>query len=135
MMARTAFLSKLLGLYLVFTALTLILQKATVQALTGIVHDAPLIYFIGVFTLVAGLAMILTHNVWSGGPVTVIVTLIGWILFLKGLLSMFLSPDAMISMYDASGFESHSLIYAVIMLVLGIYLTYSGFTSAGKTTS
>lgn len=135
MSARTAFLSKLIGFYLVFTALAMILQKATTQAITGIVHDAPLIYFIGICTLVAGLAIILTHNVWSGGVLPVVVTLVGWILFAKGLLSMFLSPDAMVSMYDAAQFESHSAFYAAIMLVLGVYLTYSGFVSTGKTTS
>jgi hypothetical protein len=28
--------------------------------------------------LLGGLAMVLAHNVWSGGPLPVIVTLIGW---------------------------------------------------------
>ena len=30
--------------------------------------------------------MIVGHNVWSGGPLPVTVTLLGWLIFLKGLV-------------------------------------------------
>jgi hypothetical protein len=135
MAARTLFLSKLLGLYLVFFGLGFVAQRdSTVQLLTALVHDAPLMYVFGMVALVAGLAIILSHNVWTQGIVPLVVTLFGWILFLKGLLS-FLAPQAAAGLYNAAQFQSLSPVYAAVMLVLGGYLTYSGFRSAGKITS
>jgi hypothetical protein len=49
-----------------------------------------MIFVLGAITLVAGLAMVLTHNIWSGSALVVIVTLVGWVTLLKSLLLLFL---------------------------------------------
>jgi hypothetical protein len=33
---------------------------------------------LGIITLAAGLAMVLAHNIWSGGALVVVITLVGW---------------------------------------------------------
>ena len=48
---------------------------------------------LGVITLAAGLAMVLPHNIWSGGVLAVIVTLVGWLALIKGLFFLFLPPE------------------------------------------
>ena len=77
--------------------------------------------------MIIGLAMILGHNVWSGGALPVVVTLVGWMALMKGLVCMFLSPEAA-SEYFLGLFHYEQLfyLYASISLLLGIYLTYSG---------
>jgi len=79
MSERTVFLSKLLGIYCILVGLSLAANKlAMLQMVTALVNDAPLLFVCGLAAVAAGLAIILSHNVWSGGAVPVIVTLVGW---------------------------------------------------------
>jgi hypothetical protein len=48
-----------------------------------------------IFSLAAGLAIILGHNVWSGGTLPVIVTLVGWLIFAKGLVLLVVTPETL----------------------------------------
>lgn len=131
MSSRTVFLSKLIGLYCIFLALSLLLNK---QRITGeiiaLVHDPPVLLVTGVFTLFAGLAMVLGHNLWRGGAVTVVVTVIGWLTLLKALLLLFL-PPAMLSQFFLETLHSGQMYYfrLALTLVLGVYLTYGGFAA------
>jgi hypothetical protein len=43
-----------------------------------------------------GLAIVIGHNVWSGGALPVIVTLFGWIILIRGVVLLFPSPSAKI---------------------------------------
>jgi hypothetical protein len=70
---HTIYLGKLTGLYCLIFALAMMSHKqASVDTMTALVHDAPLLLFVSVLTLVAGLAIVLAHNVWSGGALPVI---------------------------------------------------------------
>jgi len=134
MSPRTTFLSKLLGLYYILAALSMVARgRATVDTVTALIHNQPLMFVVGVITLFAGLAMVLGHNVWSGGALPVIVTLIGWITLIKGLLFLFLSPEAEAGFF-LGGLHYGQLfyLYMAISLVLGVYLTYGGFRSTSR---
>jgi hypothetical protein len=53
---RTIYLGKLTGLYCLILALAMMSHKqASVDTITALVHDAPLLLFVSVLTLVAGL--------------------------------------------------------------------------------
>jgi hypothetical protein len=39
--------------------------------------------------------MILGHNAWSGGRLPVVVTVAGWLILAKGLLLLFVTPEAL----------------------------------------
>jgi len=131
MSQRTRFLSKLIGIFCVIVALPMALNKpATLQMVTALVIDAPVLYLFGLTLVAVGLATILSHNVWSGGVVPVLVTLVGWLTLLKGLLFLFLPPP------DAVGIATWGVPYAhyyyldvALAFVLGAYLTYEGFRS------
>jgi hypothetical protein len=70
MSPRTIYLGRLIGLYCVLIALCMISHKqATVDTMTALGHDAPVLFFVSVMAMVAGLAIVLAHNVWSGGAV------------------------------------------------------------------
>ncbi len=131
MSPRTVFLSKLAGLYYLLAALAMISRKqATVEAVNGIVRNPPVMFFAAVVALIAGLAIVIGHNVWKGGAVPVIVTLIGWITLIKGLLFLLLTPEAAAGVFAALHYEQLFYLYAGICLVLGAYLSYGGFRSA-----
>jgi uncharacterized membrane protein len=133
MSPRTIFLSKLLGLYCVLVGLAMFAHKtATIETMKAIVQNAPVLYLAGLIALAAGLAMVLGHNVWSGGALPVVVTLIGWLSLVKGLFILFVPSVA------AQGFvlgEHYALCFYVnagITLILGAYLTYGGFTAKSQ---
>jgi hypothetical protein len=127
----TVFLSRLLGLYCTLVAFSMILHKqATVETVTALLHDSPAMFVVGVVALGAGLAMVLAHNIWSGGALVVIVTLLGWTTLIKGLLFLFLPPHMEAGFFLANlHYQQLFYVYAAISLVVGIYLTYRGFTS------
>jgi len=128
MSPRSVFLSRLLGVFALLVSLSMLVQKDTiVESATMIVHDRPLLMVVGMLTLIGGLAIVLGHNVWSGGALPVVVTLFGWSILIRGSLILFLSPQAMASFFDMFHLEQLFYLYAVINLVLGLYLTYGGF--------
>jgi putative exporter of polyketide antibiotics len=129
MSPRTIFLSKLFGLSCILVALPMMLHKqAFVEMVTGLLRDPSMMFVLGLLTLVAGLAMVLAHNIWSGGVLPVVVTILGWLTLVKGLLFLILFSG------DATGFYLGTLhysqlfyLYMAICLALGAYLTYGGF--------
>ena len=131
MSSRTTYLSRLIGLYCVLISLSMAAHKeATVTAVNAYMHDAPALLLAGVIALVAGLAIVLGHNVWSGGALPVLVTLTGWIALSKGLMLLLLSPTA--GFLEAIRYEQFFYLYIAITLALGAYLTYGGFRSASR---
>lgn len=128
MSPTTTFLSRLIGLYCILVSLSMAIHKqATVDTVTALVHNASLLFLTGVIALGIGLAMTLGHNVWSGGALPVIVTLIGWLSLAKGLLILFLSPEAAAGFYlEVLHYDQFFYFYAAISLVLGIYLIFGG---------
>jgi len=131
MSSRTTYLSRLIGLYCVLISLSMAAHKeATVMAVNAYMHDAPALLLAGLIALVAGLAIVLGHNVWSGGALPVLVTLTGWIALSKGLMLLLLSPTA--GFLEAIRYEQFFYLYMAITLALGAYLTYGGFRSASR---
>ena len=129
MSTRTIYLSKLFGLYFILVALPMMIHKqAVVNMVTGLFRDPAMMFMLGLLTLAAGMAMVLAHNIWSGGVLPVVVTILGWLTLVKGLLFLILFSG------DATGFYLGTLhysqlfyLYMAICLALGAYLTYGGF--------
>jgi vacuolar-type H+-ATPase subunit I/STV1 len=87
-------------------------------------------FILGAITLIAGLAMVLAHNIWSGSALAVVVTLVGWITLIKGLSFLFLSSEVETELLLRQlHYPELFYLYGAISLALGIYLTYGGFRS------
>ena len=129
MSPRTIFLSKLIGLYCILAALSMMAHRqTTVETVTALLQSASLMFILGLITLTAGLAMVLGHNIWSGGALAVIVTLVGWITLIKGLLFLFLPLGMEVDVFLRQlHYQQLFYLYGTISLVLGVYLTYGGF--------
>ena len=131
MSLRTIFLARLIGLFAVLLSLSeLVHKQAMVETANALVRDRPLVLLLSMIGLLAGLAMVLAHTVWSGGALPVVVTLFGWILLIRGALLLFLPPDAVAGLLDFFRFAQLFYFYVGIMLVFGLYLTYAGFKAS-----
>ncbi len=131
MSSRTIFLSRLIGLYCIVIALSMMTRRqATVETVTALLQNPSAMLIVGIITLAAGLAMVLAHNIWSGGALTVIVTLVGWMTLVKSLLFLFLPPEMEAGLFLRQlHYQELFYVYGAISLVLGVYLTYGGFKS------
>jgi len=128
MSQRTIFLSRLIGLYCVLIGLAMLANRQTyLSTVTALVHNPPVLMITGVFALSVGLAIILAHNVWSGGALPVIITLVGWISLVKGVIFLALPPEAVYAYFDALHYEQLFYVFAGLTLLIGVYLTYGGF--------
>jgi hypothetical protein len=126
-MSLSIFLAQVIGLYLFLVSLAMLVHhqrfKKTAMDLTGI----PLmITLTGICMLLLGLLIVVDHNIWvPDWPV--VVTIIGWILLLQGLMRLFV-PDAFIRMSkDMQG----KMVYTLgcwVRLFVGIYLIWAGFS-------
>jgi hypothetical protein len=135
MTPRTLYLSRLLGLSLLILAVAELVQRAALaDTALAIVNAPPLLLLYGLLTLVAGLAIVLGHNVWHGGLMPVVVTILGWLLLLKGAALVVIPGNQWVGIVQASHFASLYVLYGVLPAVLGIYLTAAGF-AAGRSHS
>ena len=129
-MESTDFLSRLIGLLLVCVAASIMLQpRAFVKVLDDLLAGRTVLFMVGVALLLAGLAIVLTHNTWNLGFRASVITLIGWVLILRGLASMFVPGNDIERLVRWMKFEKYPQAYGIMTLAVGAYLTWAGFTS------
>jgi hypothetical protein len=83
----------------------------------------------GVFAVAVGLGLVTGHNVWSGGALPVVITLVGWASLIKGVALLALPPGQMANLYKALRYERYYLLYVGVTVALGLYLTIAAFTA------
>ena len=131
MVPRTIFLAKLMGLFITILALTMVVSpNATMAMFMGLARDTPVLWMSGMLGVSAGLALVLSHNVWSGGALPVVVTLVGWITLIKSVVVLVLPPEAISNLMELQ--YSSAVFYGDVafLLVLGLYLAVAGFKAS-----
>jgi hypothetical protein len=130
MTPNTTYLTRLVGLFLLILAVAELSQPATLaKTEIAMVSQPALLLVVGLITLLAGLALVLAHNIWSGGPAAILVTVLGWMLLFKGAALVILPSSTWEAIVEASGFPTHYSLYSIPSLLLGAYLTRAGFSA------
>jgi hypothetical protein len=130
--SRTTFLARLIGVYCIVVAVAFMTHmQASLIAVDVVVHSPDILLVAAVLALLAGLAIVIGHNVWSGGVLAIVVTILGWLTLLRALLLLFLPGDAVAWLYDAMRVEQRFYVYMAITAAIGVYLTYAGFAVPG----
>ncbi|MDX1837012.1 hypothetical protein DIZ81_04910 [Legionella taurinensis] len=123
-MTSTYFLAAVIGWYLVIVSLIVLLRQ---RLMAGIVSDIlgqrALLFFMGLVSLVIGLLLVISHNVWvMSWPV--IITLIGWLAVISGILRMAF-PDVSLRMGQWCQRRPVAfMVIAVVYLLIGLFLLY-----------
>jgi cytochrome bd-type quinol oxidase subunit 2 len=126
-METSLFLAQLIGPVLIVIGVGLLLKKTEFREMaTDFLSSRALIFVSGLLTLVAGLAIVLTHNVWEfNWPV--IITILGWLSVFGGVFRI-LFPNSVqsvgTSMLDKPATMTVS---GAIQIVLGLWLSYVGY--------
>jgi hypothetical protein len=131
MPSLSIFLSRLLGLVFLVLSLAMVLRHRSFAETAGqLIHDRPLLLILGLIMLIAGFALVLAHNIWSGGALPIVITLLGWITLIRGLILLLAPPEVLDQLFQMIDVEKHFYVPAAITFLLGFYLTYMGFRPA-----
>lgn len=94
-----------------------------VKVMTAIKNSPSSIYISGILNLLFGLFIINAYNVWEW-DIFFLVTLLGWFLFLRGVLTFFM-PQLVVSWFMSR--NSWMKTMGIVPFVWGLILTWIGF--------
>jgi hypothetical protein len=127
----TLFLAKLIGATLIVFAGVIALRGQTILEIARRMIDDPgFLLLSGALRTIAGLAIILGHDVWSGGFLPVAVTLFGWLLFFAGLPLLLAAPEQLQRWVAGMKLEQRLGAYAAGLGLVGLAYLLGGYIGA-----
>jgi hypothetical protein len=126
-MEVSKFLCKVIGLYeIIISVAMLVNMKQFTTDIQGMMNNGPLIIYIGCVTVIMGILLVVSHNIWQW-TWRVLVTIVSWIVLIKGA-SILLFPHALDQITLHFVTNSHfAYSVAVVELLFGILFCYFGF--------
>jgi len=126
-MTTSIFLARLIGPFALALGLALLVQGPGFRTFAGEFMASPaLIFLSGVITLPAGLAIVLTHNVWTPDW-RVVITVLGWLATIGGAIRIVVPQQTIeIGRIMLTNYYTVPVVMG-IYLVLGALLTYYGY--------
>jgi hypothetical protein len=125
--ATSIFLAKLIGPLALALGFGVLFNRDAVRAvLDQFIHNRAILFLAGLITFPAGLAIVLTHNVWvADWPV--IITLVGWLTAISGAFRI-VAPEGTIR-FGRRAYERPNgpLFGAAVWIALGAVLTFFGY--------
>jgi len=122
------YLAEILGISLVIIPLALLINPKYLKRLFVEADNEITIFFVGILSLVVGLAMTLDYNIMQAQNWQVIITIIGWLALLKGLFLLFL-PEYTKKWVKKMENQQWLPIALVVLVFVGLIITYLGFTA------
>ncbi len=119
--------SRVLGPFLVIADVTAIARASDMQSLVAQFEANSLWTWVaGSFVLIFGLITVAGHQYWRGAA-AIIVSLLGWLITLRGLLLLSF-PQAFASVArDVIGAQGWWVVLCAVFALVGLYLTYVGW--------
>lgn len=125
-MELSLFLAQLFGLTMIIFTIVALARPSLINAMMRDLQKSSLAVLMTSFvTVIGGLAVVLSHNVWEMSWVG-LVTLVGWSALAKGV-GFAVCPNSMVSMSSKVMGGSKMKVMLVVALLFGCYLAYKGF--------
>ena len=119
------FLAKVISLYLIISSIAIFVNSSKFHLMLNEVISTPSnIFLAGIITLIIGILLVVSHNVWQANW-RVVITIIAWLTFISGIIRVVL-PQFAFDMFKKTTKEAFFIIAAIALLV-GLYLGYFGF--------
>lgn len=120
-------LAKVFGIYLIVIGIALFARRRYFSAVfAGFVENRLLRMIVAIVELVAGLFLIVTHQVWM--PLAAgIVTFFGWVMAIEGLAYIFLPDRWVAKLFRVFNNKVWYFIGGILAIVVGLYLISVGF--------
>ncbi len=126
-METTLFLAKFLGLFsIIFSVAIILRRKMIVHLLKEFVRDRALAFMVGIAEMAAGLLVVLYHFKWDNTLESAI-SILGIAMVLEGTFYLFARQKTIKKLVHSMDSVSGYYFFAVLYLILGVYLAYTGF--------
>ena len=124
----TLFLGKFFGVSCLIMCAVLALRPGQTSAAINSIMESPgLLLMTGVVTVFGGTAIVVGHNVWSGGALPVTVTVLGWVTLIKGIALMVMPPRSLTAFYRVLRYPARLRLYMTAAIAFSAWLTVTAF--------
>ncbi|MFL6798168.1 MAG: hypothetical protein ACJ8F3_12220 [Xanthobacteraceae bacterium] len=125
--STSVFLARLIGPVLVAIAIGMLANRDHYRRIADDGLRSPaLIYVSGVLTLAAGLAILLTHNIWVASW-RVLITLLGWLLVIGGAVRILVPQQSEGMGRWLLKHPQGMLVAPIVLLAIGAVLCFFGY--------
>jgi uncharacterized membrane protein len=126
-MPTSIFLAKLIGPVFLAVGIGVLINAAVYRKLADeFLRSYALVYVSGLLLMTAGMAVILTHNVWAADW-RVVITLLGWLAAIGGALRIVMPERVETMGHWFLERPTGITVAAVIWLAIGALLTFFGY--------
>ena len=126
-MAPTKLIAGLIGPVMVAIGIAMLLNRqAFPEMVTQVAQNYAIIFLSGALSLLAGVAIVRVHNVWTGGW-PVIVTILGWLLIVGGVARMWCPQKASEIATTFGNDPTLLLVAGAVLLALGAFLSFKAY--------
>lgn len=132
---RTRMFARVLGPFFTIVMVAAMARAADMkQVLSEFTASDVWPYVTGVFVLASGIAIVAFHQIWRGAA-AIIISVLGWLMVVRGILLMAF-PGVFASLADRMiGVTAAWIAAFVVMILVGLYLTYVGWKPVPHTPS
>ncbi|MGE3920581.1 MAG: hypothetical protein AB7F64_06520 [Gammaproteobacteria bacterium] len=118
------FYAKLIGYYFIIVALCMFLNPKNMRFfITEMQQNKSLVMFTGAISILFGLIIVLTHNLWFGWPI--VITLLGYISVIRGIVRLCFT-DWLAQLAPRFTENKPYYVTSSIILIFGVVLLYCG---------
>jgi hypothetical protein len=126
-MNTSIFLAKLIGPLMAVIGFAVILNGKSFEKLASEFLKSPALLFLSGFVLMpAGLAVVLTHNVWVWGW-PVIITMLGWASIISGAIRLAFPMQAIKFGKKIHAVRKYATAVGAVWAAVGLTLCYFGY--------
>ncbi len=128
----TRMFSRVLGPFLVIVDITAVVRAPDTRAVLSEFEASSLWSWVaGAFVLIFGLVIVAGHQYWRG-VAPIIVSVLGWLITLRGLL-LLAFPKVFVSVANSMiGAQAWWVALCIAFALVGLYLTYVGWAPASS---
>jgi len=128
-MATSIFLARLLGPLLLIVGAGILFNPHAFRTMANeVVKSVTLVYLFGFLDFAAGLAIVLTHNVWIASW-RVLITILGWLLLIRGTVRILIPETIMGYAVKILRNKQFIPVAGVITGILGLVFCYFGYVA------
>jgi hypothetical protein len=123
----TIVLAQIFGILFAVLGLSMVVnRKGMSAAMTEMSQNPGFLWVLGFIALAMGTVFVVLSNTWTSGLLALIVTVIGWLILIKGVFILWF-PNAAAALYRKCNTGSMLVWWGIIAFIIGLVLLYKGF--------
>jgi hypothetical protein len=124
------YFAQLAGLYFIILGVILLVRKRSIlELMPKLAENPPFVFLAGMIRIIVGLTILIGNGPWGAQILSIVVALIGWVTLIRGIAMLLVTPEQQRKLIDYWRRDPMYYSAVAIVLLLGLYLAYSGFAT------